>query len=315
MEWLELSFSVPLETLDATIAALSEVVPGGCSIEEPIVPLGPEEGVRWEPWRPAIVRTYLPVDSALAARRDAVLAALASLSTAPAQRYVRDEDWAHAWKEFFHVQRIGTRLVVRPTWRTYVPLPGDVVIDLDPGMAFGTGQHETTQMCLEALDERPPRGLRVLDLGCGSGILAIAAAKLGATSVVALDIDAVAVETARENAARNDVLDRLTIARGSLGADWPFATPPDRAFDLVLANIHARAIAELAPAIATALNSPGATLIGSGIVAERLDATRAALAEAGLTVCEVRARGDWRTLIAAAGGNDGETSHAPLLPA
>src|SRR5579875_805959 len=291
MEWLELSFSVPLETLDATIAALSEVVPGGCSIEEPIVPLGPEEGVRWEPWRPAIVRTYLPVDSALAARRDAVLAALASLSTAPAQRYVRDEDWAHAWKEFFHVQRIGTRLVVRPTWRTYVPLPGDVVIDLDPGMAFGTGQHETTQMCLEALDERPPRGLR------------------------ALDIDAVAVETARENAARNDVLDRLTIARGSLGADWPFATPPDRAFDLVLANIHARAIAELAPAIATALNSPGATLIGSGIVAERLDATRAALAEAGLTVCEVRARGDWRTLIAAAGGNDGETSHAPLLPA
>lgn len=301
MEWIELSFSVPMELIDATIAALSEVVPGGCSIEEPVVPLGPEEGVRWEPWRPAVVRAYLPVDSALSARRDAVLAALAHLPAAPAQRYVREEDWAHAWKEFFHVQRIGTRLVVRPTWRAYTPLPDDVVLDLDPGMAFGTGQHETTQMCLEVLDERPPRGLQVLDLGCGSGILAIAAAKLGAANVVALDIEEVAVETARDNAARNGVLSRVTIARGSLGADWPLATPPDRAFDLVLANIHARAIAALAPAIAAALAGPGGTLIGSGIVAERLDEARAALTDAGLIVREVRMRGDWRTLIAVAG--------------
>ena len=304
MEWLELSVSVPAEQVEEAARLLGEIVPGGCSIEDPIVPLGPEEGVRREPWRPSIVRAYLPADTQLAERRAAARAALATLPGAPDlhERPVREEDWAHAWKEFFQVEHVGRRIVIRPTWRDYTAAPGEVVIDLDPGMAFGTGQHETTRLCLAALDELLRPGDRVLDLGCGSGILAVAAAKLGAAAVVAVDIEDVAIEATQENAVRNGVAGRISAARGSLGADWPLAAPPDRAFDLVLANIHAAAVASLAPAIAAALRGPGATLIGSGIVAERLPLVLDALAAAGFATPEVRAAGDWRTVI------------APLLP-
>jgi ribosomal protein L11 methyltransferase len=300
MEWLELSVSVPAEQVEEAARLLADIVPGGCSIEDPIVPLGPEEGVRREPWRPSTVRAYLPADTQLAARRTAARAALATLPGAPEvrERPVREEDWAHAWKEFFQVEHIGRRIVIRPTWRAYTSVAGEVVIDLDPGMAFGTGQHETTRLCLAALEERLQPGERVLDLGCGSGILAIAAAKLGAAAVVAVDIEDVAIEATRDNAARNGVEDRIVAARGSLGAEWPLPEPPDRSFDLVLANIHAAAIAGLAPAIASALRRPGATLIGSGIVAERLPLALDALTAAGFGTPDVRAAGDWRAVVA-----------------
>ncbi len=298
MDWLELSAEAATEHVEALYVALSDAAPGGASIEEPVVPLGPEEGVRREPWRPSVVRVYLPCDAHLGERRSAAKTAVAALpfSVHLRERTVHEEDWANAWKEFFQVERIGRRLVVRPSWREYAAQPGDVVLDLDPGMAFGTGQHETTRMCLLAVEALTRPGMRVLDVGCGSGILGIAAALLGAGEVVAVDTELVAVEATAENARRNGVRDRLHVAEGSLDERWPFGSLPSAAFDLALANIHAAAAIALAPHLHAALR-PGGTLVASGIIAERLEAVLNALVVAGFSEPEVRAAGDWRTVV------------------
>ncbi|HEY7295159.1 MAG TPA: 50S ribosomal protein L11 methyltransferase [Dehalococcoidia bacterium] len=298
MDWLELSAEAATEHVEALYTALAGVA-GGASIEEPVVPLGPEEGVRREPWRPSTVRVYLPCDAHIDERRAAARVAVAALlfPIDLQERTVHEDDWANAWKEFFRVERIGRRLVVRPSWREYAAQPGDVVLHLDPGMAFGTGQHETTRMCLIAVEELTRPGMRVLDVGCGSGILGIAAALLDADEVVALDTELVAVQATVENARRNGVQDRLHVAEGSLDERWPFGPLPVGQFDLALANIHAAAAIELAPNLCAALRA-GGTLVASGIIAERLDAVLAALAVAGFAHPELRAAGDWRTVIA-----------------
>jgi ribosomal protein L11 methyltransferase len=298
MDWLELAAEAATEQVEALCAALGEVVPDGASIEAPVVPLGPEEGVRREPWRPSTVRVYLPCDVHLAERRAAARAAVAALpfTVVLREHTVHEEDWANAWKQFFQVERIGGRLVVRPAWREYSAQPGDVVLQLDPGMAFGTGQHETTRMCLIAAQELVRPGMRVLDLGCGSGILGIAAALLGAGDVIAVDSEPFAVEAARANARCNGVEARLRVAEGSLDRRWPFGAPPAAAFDLVLANIHAAAVIALAPRLHAALR-PGGTLVASGIIAERLDGVAAALAAAGFVAPAACAAGEWRTVI------------------
>lgn len=298
VDWLELAAEARTEQVEALYTALSDVA-GGASIEEPVVPLGPEEGVRREPWRPSTVRAYLPCDGHLAGRRAAAYAAAATLPfpVELRERTVHEEDWANAWKAFFQVERIGRRLVVRPSWREYAARPDDIVLNLDPGMAFGTGQHETTRMCLIAVEELTRPGMCVIDVGCGSGILGIAAALLGAGDVAAVDTETIAVEATAENARRNGVEQRLRVAEGSLDDRWPFGALPVATFDLALANIHAAAATALAPAVFTALR-PGGTLVASGIIAERLDGVLTALATAGFGTPELRAAGDWRTVIA-----------------
>lgn len=295
MTWCEISAAVPVEQAELAAEAMRTVAPDGVAIEDPLIPLGPDEGVRLERRRPSVVKAYLPVDDRLGERLDALDAALAALGLRPVlhTRTVREQDWADAWKEHFHVERVGRRLVIRPSWRPFTPQPGDVVIDLDPGMAFGTGQHPTTRTCLELLEEHVRPGDVVLDVGTGSGILAVAAVKLGAARCLALDVDPQAVRVARDNAARNGVAERVQVAEGTLTADDALR----HAFDLAVANITAAAVAALAPALAAALR-PGGTLIGSGIVADRLDEVRAALAAAELSITEVRAVADWRTLVA-----------------
>ena len=156
------------------------------------------------------MRAYLAVEPGLDEKRRQVEEALWHLRQIasipePQFRTVVEEEWANAWKEHFHVTRIGQRLVVKPSWREYTPQADDIVLELDPGMAFGTGLHPTTQMCLLALEKYVRGGERVLDLGTGSGILAIAAVKLGAAACLATDIDPVAVEAARANVAANGV--------------------------------------------------------------------------------------------------------------
>ncbi len=298
MTWCEISAVVPVELAELAAEAMCAVAPNGVAIEDPLIPLGPDEGVRLERRRPSVVKAYLPVDDRLGERLDALDAALAALGLRPElrTRTVHEQDWADAWKEHFHVERVGRRLVIRPSWRPFAPEPGDVVIDLDPGMAFGTGQHPTTRACLELLEEHIRPGDAVLDVGTGSGILAVAAVKLGAARCLALDVDPQAVRVARDNAARNGVAERVQVVEGTL----PTALVSRHAFDLAVANITAAAVAALAPALATALR-PGGTLIGSGIVADRLDAVLAALAAAGCSVTDVRAIGDWRTVAARAG--------------
>jgi ribosomal protein L11 methyltransferase len=278
---------------------LRDLAPGGISIEEPYVPLGPEEGARLESWRPTTLKLYLPVDERLGERRRLIDAELAALpfSVTLAERDVHQEDWAESWKEFFQVERAGRRIVIRPSWRSYESQPGEVVLDLDPGMAFGTGQHPTTRLCLGALEELIRPGMDLLDLGCGSGILSVAAAKLGCTRVVALDIEAVAVDATRANAAANGVDSAIRCEGGSLGDAWPFTDRPDRSADMVVANISAAALVRLAQDISASLR-PAGIFVGSGIIGERTDEVLVALAAAGLQTEDIRAEGDWRAVIA-----------------
>jgi ribosomal protein L11 methyltransferase len=208
-------------------------------------------------------------------------------------REVSPADWAEEWKRFFKPLHVGRRLVVRPSWEPYTPAPGEVVIDLDPGTAFGTGQHETTRLCLAALERHVRRGAEVIDVGCGSGILAIAAARLGAAGVRAVDLDVDAIEVARTNALRNGVALKVIVARGSLGADWPWrAQPSHHAADVIVANISSTVDVALMPLLREALR-PRGVLIASGFIARDADEVCAAAAACGLTKIRLEREGDW----------------------
>lgn len=216
-------------------------------------------------------------------------------------REVREEDWANAWKKFYKPLRIGKRVVLKPTWETWEERPGDLIIHLDPGMAFGTGMHPTTRLCIAALESTVQPGDRVLDVGTGSGVLAIVALRLGAASVLATDIDPLAVRVAHENAALNAV---------KTGADGPLeirqgSVPAKMAgrFQVVVANILAEVLAKLFDGaydntpLAEPL-APGGSVILSGILADRAPLVEEAARRHGLTVTDRLQEGDWLALVA-----------------
>ena len=302
--WIELAVQADNEAVEAVAEVFSRYGHnGGVAIEEPFDQEKDGDGLRVATDRPFIVRAYIPANEEAREKVEAVERALWHLSQ---MRYVgplstaarAEEDWANAWKEHYHVHRVGRRTVIRPPWRDYVRRPDDIVIELDPGMAFGTGLHPSTQLCLIALEERMTPGMRVLDVGVGSGVLTIAAAQLGAASVDALDVESVAVRSARENVARNGLATPVRVAVGTVEETPEFAGR----YDLVVANIIARIIIELAPALVGACR-PGGRLITSGVIIDRADETRAALAAAGLVGIEQHQMGDW-TCIEGVRGTD-----------
>jgi ribosomal protein L11 methyltransferase len=274
--WLELAAEVPREAEEAAADILRRFAPRGVAIE----PAGPC----------VVVKAYLPDGSDLARQRRAARRALASLPATVRSRWLWEEDWAEAWKEFFPVLRVSRRLVICPAWRSYRARAGEAVIRIDPGMAFGTGQHPTTLMCLRALEEAIQPGMDVLDLGTGSGILALAAARLGAATVLALDTDPQAVRSARENARLNGLEAVVRVKEGTLD-DAP--SP----FDVVAANISAAVIVELAGAMAAALK-PGGVLIAGGFIGETAASVAAALTAASLSVERTLSDSAWRTHLA-----------------
>lgn len=309
MGYLELALAVrpdpsaPLEAGAVELVAdlLRRYAPTGVSIEPPYRPLDDEGGVARDPDAPVRLRAWLPDDgdearAAVAAlRRD--LRALGDSMARPLRvRAVADRAWAEAWKRHFPVLRIGRRLVVRPSWRRHRARADEVVIELDPGMTFGTGQHPTTRLCLEALEGLLVPGARVLDVGTGSGVLAVAAALLGAAGVDAIDIEPAAVRAARENAARNGVGRVVRVAHGSLGEAWPFPEPPVGRYELVLANLSSRLVRELAAPLLEAL-APQGRLLVSGIIEEHEAACGAALETAGGAIIERRLVEGWRLLV------------------
>ena len=223
----------------------------------------------------------MPLDASAAERRGRIdvavrlVAALAPVSDL-AERVLPEEQWRDAWKKHFKPLKIGRRVVVRPTWSADKPAEGEATIWLDPGMAFGTGHHPTTRMCIEQIERTMTPGARVLDVGCGSGILSIAAARLGASEVFGLDIDPAAVGVAEENGRKNGVESRLTFAAGSLPS--PKAGP--RSFDLTVANISAKVVSAIASGLVASLK-PGGVLIASGVLVENGDRIQRALSDAG----------------------------------
>jgi ribosomal protein L11 methyltransferase len=297
MRWLELTISAHREAVEAISELLSRVAPGGVAIEEPIALLDDGQEYRLLPDGAVLVRAYLPLDGSEAEKRQQVEQGLWHLGQISPNyvgdlttRQVAEEDWANAWKEYYHVLHLGQRIVIKPSWREYTPKPDEVVLELDPGMAFGTGLHPTTHMCLELLEQRVQPGMRVLDVGTGSGILALAAAKLGAASVQALDVSSVAVEAAQANVRANGLDERISVRLGSI------EEASGERYDLVVANIIARVIADLAPALVGALAS-GGLLIASGIIDERMLLAEDALLAAGLAEIEQVRDGDWVSLM------------------
>jgi ribosomal protein L11 methyltransferase len=321
MTWLELSVEVDNEAVEAVSELLARYGYNGGVVVEPAWTPG-DEGpeFRYDPARPVTLRTYLPLDAASEDVRQRIAQGLHYLGrmrpVGPLQtRTLEEEDWANAWKEHYQVLRVGVRTVIVPSWLEYTPAPADLVISMDPGMAFGTGLHPTTQLCLQLLERYAHPGLRTLDLGCGSGVLAIAAARLGAGPVLALDNDPVAVQVAAENVQRNGVAAQVTVAEGSLGAGaqmghWlsgdfgepagpgdpqPSALSP-QPFDLIAANLIAKVLVILAADLAAAL-APGGFLISSGIIDTREADVVAAFEAAGLRQVERHQEGEWIALV------------------
>jgi ribosomal protein L11 methyltransferase len=302
-EWVELAVEVDVEAVEAVSELFGRYgYNEGVVIDEPYVQDGDGDNLGVDASRPFIVRTYVAAPDldgrVLDDLRQALwhlgqLRAIGPLTTTT----LKEEDWANAWKAHFPVHRIGRRVVVRPPWLPYTPAENDVVVELDPGMAFGTGLHPSTKLSMVGLEEAIVPGATVLDVGTGSGILAIAAVKLGASRVDAVDVEPVAVRATVENAERNGVADRIRVAEGSVGAGAPFGG----AYDLVLANIIARILIELADGLVAATN-PGGTLILAGIIESREADVAAAYRERGCEVAGRRQEDDWVSLTLRAAG-------------
>ncbi len=297
--WIEVAMKVDGESAEAAAEVLRRYGHQGVSIEQDgIAPDVWDEG-EVPPPQSLTLRAYLPDDSRLEAVQRQLEAALGHMSLMypmpkPQYRRLKEEDWEQAWKSHYTPVRVGRRLLIRPLWVDVELAAGDIEIALDPGMAFGTGAHPTTQLCLAALEDRVQPAQDILDLGCGSGILSIAAAKLGARRVLALDTDAIAIQATRENAASNGVADKIIAQQGSLAAVKTSA----RRFDLVVVNILARVILKLAENRLDETVRPGGMAIFSGIIETQVEEVEAALRQTSLRPCVRRQKGDW-ALIAA----------------
>jgi ribosomal protein L11 methyltransferase len=290
--WTELSVRVLPDASEALAELLQELTGSGVTIEPAIEALGPDEGYTLDHDAPLTLRAYLYGAVAPERRRELERALpLLGIVSGFEWRTLQEEDWAEAWKDHYDIERIG-RIVIRPAWREYTPARDEVVVSLDPGMAFGTGQHPTTRMCLELMQRLLRPGDFVLDLGCGSGILAIAAIKLGAAKCIAVDTEGQAVRASNDNVALNGLSRQISVFDGSLDA-----VASDGPYDLILANINAATVIALSQGMFEALK-PGREVLAGGVIGEREPEVRAALEVAGFVVDRVQSDGEWRTFVA-----------------
>ena len=282
MAWQELSISVPHEYVEP-ISYLFSRYGKGLSTQV--------DGDGW-----VLLRTYLISGSRQRLARIEVgvklVAAVEPIGDLEVRDLPEDEDWQNSWKSHFKILRIGKRLVIKPTWLELDPGPDDIVIELDPGIAFGTGYHPTTDTCLQAMEQHVTPGMTVLDLGTGSGILTIAAMKLGAGQVTALDIDSQAVSAARRNFRRCGISKQVRLGKGSV----PHPTAGAGQFDLAVANISARSVADRCPFILTALK-PGALFIAAGLLITQKEEVAAAVEPLGFTLDSEWPQEEWVTLL------------------
>jgi len=285
LDWIEVSVQVDSETTEAVSELINRYVPHGAVIEQ-------DPNIADS----LTVKVFLSPDAHQTRRKiEEGLWHLGQIHPIPEPlfRLLSHQEWAEAWKKHLHVLRIGQGVVIKPSWLTYSPAPGDVVVELDPGMAFGTGLHLSTRLCLQALEGLIGPGMRVLDLGTGSGILAIVAALMGAGQVVALDVDELAVKVATANTATNGVAERVQVELGSIERLPSNAAP----FELILVNIEVQVILELVSQGLLSRLASGGWFVGAGILENQADDVLAALAEEGLCDIQVRQERDWVAVV------------------
>jgi ribosomal protein L11 methyltransferase len=296
VRWLELTVEADVEAVEAVSEVLGRVAAGTAVRPTRLIRDPSDElSAREDPSAPYEVTAHIPDDSGAGPALEATERALWHLQAFALRpvgelrvRAVEDTDWLERWKDGYAAQRIG-RVVIVPSWLDAPIAPDEVAVRLDPGMAFGTGLHPTTRGCLALMQRMGPMPPRVLDVGSGSGILALAAARLGAGRVDCLDTDAEAVRATLANAAANGLAGSVSAREGTL-PETPGSTYP-----LILANLVAAVLVELAPRLAAHLD-PGGTLIASGIIVERRIEVEAALHDAGLRLDERVEDGDWVSL-------------------
>lgn len=284
MRWAEIRVETTAQAQDAVTNLMMENGCGGSAIHGDAL---------------VIVSCYLPVDDRLEQRLLNIKSGIKGLPEFGIEigsgeitiTYAEEQDWAEAWKQFFHTTRVGKRIVIKPVWEKFEPERNDIVIEIDPGMAFGTGTHPTTQLCLRALEKYMKPRMFVVDFGTGSGILAIAAAKLRASLVIAFDCDDIAVRAARENVQLNNMEGRIEVHR----AESPAFINMDA--DLITANIVAETIIAQAEAIAGILKLAG-KLIASGITTGKAPEVEQVLRNTGFDIVETLTEGEWVAIVA-----------------
>lgn len=312
MKWAEISIQTTHEATEAIADIFHELGSSGVVIEDPELVNSYRRSGTWDycdiPEETDVevvtVKAYLLVDEQLEEKMrifEERVNELVNHNLDKGQgnikyQEINEEDWASSWKDYFHPIRVGEHVVIKPSWEAYEQMAGDLVIELDPGMAFGTGTHHTTAMCIRSLEEVIRPGSTVFDIGTGSGVLAIAAAKLGAESVQAVDLDQVAVRVAKENVVINEVEQVVNVAAGDL------LTGIHGQADVIIANIIADVIIKLVPDIPKRLKDNG-VLIASGIIVERLSDVTAAILNNNLTIDKVIEEGGWVAILVRKGGS------------
>ncbi len=306
MNWIEVKIQTTCEALEAVSNILYEAGVTGVVIEDHM-PITADSPTSWDYIDPTLededfegvtVIGYLPDDVTFSDKLLEIKNAIdllvhfdidAGLKEITISE-VSEEDWSTSWKKYYKPVRVGKNIVVKPIWEEYEKQEGDLILELDPGMAFGTGTHETTVMCMEALEKYVKPHQTVIDVGTGSGILSITAALLGANPVVGIDLDPVAVRSAKENVHHNQLTDKIMILQGDLLSD----EVPEA--DIVVSNIIASIIIKLIPDAIQTLKEDG-IFICSGIIKEKLYSVQKVLLENDMVIVEVNERGEWVSIV------------------
>ena len=309
MNWTEVTIKTTTEAVEAISNILMEERCGGVMIEDPKDFLFQKKNeLDWDYVEEEVfnksgqdgvlIKTYIPEERNVLELIETVKARIALLPSfgldigegSVSLSNVNESDWANEWKKYYKPTKVGKKIVVKPSWEEYEKQEGDLIIELDPGMAFGTGTHETTSMCIRELENYVDETKTVFDIGCGSGILAIAAAQLGAKEVVAGDLDEVAVKVSKENCEINNVSDKVVVKHGSL-----FEVVDSKA-DVIVANIIADIIKILAKDVSKFLKDDG-VFISSGIILAKIDEVCQALEENGCEIVKVERLGEWSAIV------------------